>query len=211
MTLTDVNDRSVGNLQNVQTAFLAILPKIEQIARFHFRNCPCGDRKQDCISETVALCWLWHRRLVAQGRDPSTFVTAFTRLAALAVSSGRRLCGQETARDALSSACQRRQRFTVVPIADGCGARVSVFDDALRDNMQSPIPNQVQFRIDYPSWRATLDDRRQHLVDAMMEGYSTSDLATQFGVTAGRVSQLRREFHDSYAAFCGDVVQDLSA
>jgi hypothetical protein len=198
------NGGSDTALPQVQNAFLAILSKIEQIARFHFRHCPCGDRKQDCIGETIALCWIWYRRLMAKGRDPSAFVTTFTRLAALAVSSGRRLCGQETARDALSPVCQRRRRFVAIPLPDECSANRNVYDEALRDNMQSPIPDQVQFRVDYPRWRGTLDDRRRRLVDAMMEGHSTSDLATQFGVTAGRVAQLRREFHDGYTAFCGD-------
>jgi DNA-directed RNA polymerase specialized sigma24 family protein len=204
MTTTNIGVDSVVTRESTQAVFLAMLPKIEQVARFHFRHCRCGDRKQDCISETVAVCWLWHRRLVAQGRDPSAFVATLTRLAALAVSSGRRLCGQQSARDALSPVCHRRQGFAVAPLPDPGSDRISVFDDALRDNMQSPIPDQVQFRVDYPSWRATLDDRCRRLVDAMMEGRSTSELATRFGVTPGRVAQLRREFHDGYVAFCGD-------
>jgi transposase len=61
----------------------------------------------------------------------------------------------------------------------------------------------VQFRVDFPSWRGTLDYRRRRLVDAMMQGHSTSELATRFRVSAGRVAQMRREFHDGYAAFCG--------
>jgi hypothetical protein len=205
MNPTGVNDRSASPNPDVQTAFLALLPKIERVARFHFRHCPRADRKQDCISETVALSWLWHRRLIAQGRDPSAFATALARLAAITVKSGRKLCGQESARDALSPVCQRRRGFVVTRLPDENGLSGGAFADALRDNTQTPVPDQVQFRCDFCDWRTTLDDRGRRMVDAMMEGNTSAGLATRFGVTAGRIAQLRRTFHDSYHAYCGDI------
>jgi DNA-directed RNA polymerase specialized sigma24 family protein len=204
MNLHNVDIHAEVSLPQVQAIFLAILPKIEHVARFHFQDCPCSDRKQDCVGETVALCWIWYRRLVAKGRDPSAFVTTFARLAALAVSSGRRACPQESARDVLSKKCQRRRQYVVTPFSNERSFHRTLLEDALRDNTQSPVPDQVQFRVDFSSWCATLDERRRKLVESMMQGDSTSELASRFGVTAGRIAQLRREFHDSYAVFCGD-------
>jgi hypothetical protein len=42
------------------------------------------------------------------------------------------------------------------------------------------------------------------LVDAMAAGHRTTDLAGMFGVSQGRVSQVRRELFESWRAFCGD-------
>ena len=198
----DVENRLFA--EHIRAGFLAILPRVEQVARCCFRWLRCNDRRQECISETVALCWLWHRRLELKGRDSSTFVIAMAHLAVKAVKSGRRLCGQERANDVMSPVCQHRGGFLVSEFGEKSPALGCAIREALRDNTETPVSDQVQFRVDFPDWRSTLDDRRQRIVDAMMEGRSTSEVAKRFGVTPGRVSQLRREFHDGYAAFCGD-------
>jgi hypothetical protein len=39
----------------------------------------------------------------------------------------------------------------------------------------------------------------------MLVGERTRDLAARFGVTPGRVSQLRQEFYHDWSAFCGEI------
>ena len=46
---------------------------------------------------------------------------ALASLAARAVRNGRRACGQESAKDALSAAAQRRHNFTTYQLPDGGG------------------------------------------------------------------------------------------
>lgn len=150
------------------------------------------------------MAWIWHLSLARKGRSPAEFIITFARLAARAVLSGRRLCGVERARDVLSPVCQRRQGFCVSPLPAGTAMVGNVFDEALAHNTQTPVPDQVQFRIDFPRWRASLDERRRALVDAMAGGERTTDLADTFGITPARVSQVRRELHDGWTAFCGN-------
>ncbi len=159
------------------------------------------------MCETVALCWVWYARLVRGGRDPSGFLGTLAGYGAAAVAAGRRACGQEPARDVLSSVCRssvcrRRRGFTVAPLpgeaADGAPPA-----DALRDNTRTPVPDQVQFRCDFPAWRARLRPRDRRLVDRLAAGHRAADVAAEFGLTAGRVSQLRKQFYRDYAAFCG--------
>ena len=139
-----------------------------------------------------------------RGRDPAHFPVTFAQLVARSVNSGRRLCGQERARDALSPVCQRRRDFVVAPLPDGTAMVGNVFDDALIDNTRTPVPDQVQFRLDFPRWRRTLGRGRRALMDAMAAGHRTTDLAGMFGLSQGRVSQVRRELCESWRAFCGD-------
>jgi hypothetical protein len=80
----------------------------------------------------------------------------------------------------------------------------NVFDEALIDNTQTPVPDQVQFRVDFPRWRESLGARRRAILDAMAADHRTLDLAEMFDVSPARVSQIRREFHDGWRAFCGD-------
>jgi hypothetical protein len=121
------------------------------------------------------------------------------------VKSGRRLCGQDSARDALSPVAQRTKGFTVNSLPQGSSLYGNVFDEALRDNTQTPVPEQVAFRQDFPAWQATLTQRDRRLLEDLMAGERTSDVANRYGLSCGRVSQLRREFHDDWRRFVGDV------
>ena len=98
---------------HLQAGFLRILPRIERHARIYFRDVQCAAKRQDLIAETIALTWSWYRRLMKKGKDASKFVSALARFAARAVSCGRKLTGQEKAKDVLSSVAQKRHGFKV--------------------------------------------------------------------------------------------------
>ena len=182
--------------------FLTLMPAIMSAARRHFRQVRCHDRRHDLICEAVALGWLWHLRLTARGRDSAAFAAAFAVMAARAVNSGRRLCGCEKSRDALSPVCQRRRGVTVSPLPDESGMIGNDLDVALRGNTQTPIPDQVQFRLDFPRWLGRLPADKPRAAKELALGHRTRDVAAAVGVTLGRISQLRRELHADYEAFC---------
>ena len=73
--------------------------------------------------------------------------------------------------------------------------------EALVDNTRSLIPDQVAFRIDFPRWRRGLGIRNRRVLDALMGGEGTGDVAVRFAMSKARVSQLRREFEESWEAF----------
>jgi len=81
---------------------------------------------------------------------------------------------------------------------------INASSNTLIDNTRTPVPDQVQFRLDFPRWRRSLGRRRRALVDAMAAGHRTTDLAGMFQISQGRVSQVRRELCESWRAFCGD-------
>jgi hypothetical protein len=181
-----------------EDTFLALLPVITQAARIRFRGLRCPNLKEDVICETRALAWAWYCRLVARGRNPAMFAVTFARLAALAVGAGRRLAGQERARDVLSWVCQRRGdgfRVTSLPALEATLA------DALADNTQSPVPVQVQFRTDFAVWSGRLASRHQQIIEQLALGHGATEVAAHFGVSSARISQMRGEFRRSYLNF----------
>lgn len=190
---------------HLYAAFTAAMPKILNVAGYRFRRVPCPDTREDCVCETVALCWVWFVQLVQKGRNPDTFMTALANYSAIAVHSGRRACGQEKARDVLSPLCRRRHGFTVAAfqeLADADDPMGGALADTLHDNTSTPVPDQVQFRCDFPAWKRRLPDMKARLVDQLALGHRTKDLAVEFGLSEGRISQLRKEFSTGYAAFC---------
>src|SRR5262249_40435352 len=97
----------------LQEAFLRLLPRIELHGQVVFRTVKCPDQQQEAIAEMVALAWRWFVRLHRQGKDPREFPSALAIFAARQVRSGRRLCGQEKARDVLSPVAQQRGQVKV--------------------------------------------------------------------------------------------------
>jgi hypothetical protein len=196
------NDRSRGSFwKRRQSGFLRLLPRIELHARVYFRHLKCPHRKAEAIAEVVALSWKWFLRLAEKGKDAGQFPTALASFAARAVKSGRRLCGQERAREAMSSQAQQRHHFMVGKLPDFSTLRENPLAEALAENTVSPVPDQVAFRVDFPRWRRSRS-RDRRVIDALMAGGRTLDVARHFNISPGRVSQLRRVFAADWERFC---------
>jgi hypothetical protein len=189
----------------LQAHFLSILPRIEQHARIYFRNVRCPGKREDAEAETVAICWRWFVRLAERGKDARRFPTVLASYAARAVKCGRRLCGPQAGKDALSPLAQSRHGFCVQALPDLNPSPDNPFAEALADNVVSPVPEQVCFRMDFPAWLLTRAERDRRMIADMMTGERTDALAERFGLSAARVSQLRSEYHADWVRFCGDA------
>lgn len=205
------------SIDRLHQQFLELLPRIETHARLYFRGTTCRDKRRDQIAETIALAWRWFRRLADRGIDAMQFPSAIAGYAALAVASGRRAVGMECAKDVMSSRCQRRHGFTVEPLSSTrrChedlygtvnGQRLQdVYEERLRDNTRTPPDEQAGFRCDFADWLQTLTSRERRLVVLMSMNERTKDLARRFGLSAGRISQMRRSLCADWQHFTGDV------
>jgi hypothetical protein len=198
--------------------FLAILPRIEAHAQVRFAFLRCPGKRDDAVAEVVALCWCWFRRLVAQGKAIDQFVSVLADYAVRHVKSGRRLCGQEKAKDVLSPRAQRLKGFAVERLPSSILLShnalysdphskdlIDAFEERLRDNTQSPVPTQAAFRIDFPAWLSQLGARNREIAQDMALELGTFELAQRHNISAGRVSQLRRELHLDWRQFHGEV------
>jgi len=206
----------------IEFAFLALVPKIQTHAAIYFRGIRCPAKRADKIAECVALAWKWLVRLHEKGKDVTQFPMVFVFLVARAVKSGRRLCGQEKARDVLSRMAQQRHNFTVESLPSSTPSphdhlsqphgqqRQDAFEERLRDNTLTPVPDQAAFRIDFPAWLQTLTPRERRLIRAMGRNERTKDLSKEFDLSPGRISQFRSEFKVGWKRFCGDLVTDTA-
>jgi len=196
---------STVSLTHLHAAFMAALPRIELHAQVYFRNVRCPGRKEDAIAETVALSWVWFVRLVQRGKNPSDFISTLATYAVRHVRAGRHLVGKEKARDALSSVAQKRKAFTVRSLFDTSFHNGNVFEEALRDNTRTPPAEQAAFRLDFPTWRCRRSDRDRRVIDALMMGERTQDVARRYAMSPGRISQLRADFCADWKQFCGEA------
>jgi hypothetical protein len=188
-----------------QVAFLAVMPRIERHAQISFQQLKCEQRRQDAVAEAVGLAWKWFAQLWIRGKDPVSFVSVLATFAVRAVRSGRRVCGQERIKDILSPYAQQRHQFSVERLPARSAPHGNIWDEALRDNMQAPIPEQVCFRLDFPRWRRRRCRRHRSVIDALVVGERARDVARRFGLTEGRISQIRHELYADWQQFCGEA------
>jgi hypothetical protein len=141
----------------------------------------------------------------ARGKDPAQFPTALATFAARAVRAGRRVCGQDPARDVLSPPAQTRHSFVVQTLPGYSTLSGNPLEEALAHNTVTPPPEAVAFRMDFPAWLGTLGTRKRSIAQELMVGERTRDVAGRYGLCPGRVSQLRREFRQDWQRFCGDL------
>jgi len=190
-----------GTMCTYRQEFEKALPRIQLHATIYFRSVKCSHKKEDFIAEALALAWKWWLRLRQVGKDPNRFVSAIAGYAAKAARSGRKLCGQEPAKDVLSPLAQQRHGFHVVKLPEFSTRDGNAYDEALHDNTVTPVDEQAAFRCDFPVWLQSYDQRRRDILGEMLLGERTQDLAKRFGVSAARISQLRGEFFLDWLQF----------
>ncbi len=96
---------------------------------------------------------------------------------------------------------QMRHSFGVGKLLDYSTLSENPLAEALIDNTQTEVPEQVAFRIDFPAWRRSRSRRDRRIIDDMAIGERTLDLSRKHRLSPARVSQLRREFHDDWRRF----------
>jgi hypothetical protein len=182
------------------------LPQLQRHGRIYFRSAR-SDRRADLVAETVALAWRWFVRLAERGKDPTRFAVMLASYAAKAVKCGRRVTGQEPGRDVLSPLAQMRRCFVVSTLPEFSTLSGNPLAEALQDNIQSPVDEQPAFRLDFPAWLESLGNRNKSIAQDMALGHRTRELADTYGLSPGRVSQLRREFQQAWEQFTADPAE----
>lgn len=181
-----------------------LLPVVERHASIYFRQ-QDAERRADLVAEAVGLAWKWFVSLERRSKDVSEFRSALAAYAAKAVMSGRRVCGQENSKDVMSGRAQRRHGFTVGKLPDFSTESGNPLTEALSDNTVSPVPDQVQFRLDWPAWLVTRTENDRRLIAQMALGHRTKDLARKYRKSEGRISQQRREYMEDWSRFTADA------
>jgi len=194
---------SAPSLDQVQSDFVAAMPRIARHARCYFRHVRCQHKKADFVSEVVSICWKWWRRLVELGKNPARFASALATYAAKAVRTGRRVCCQLKPNDVLSERAQQRHGFSVSKLPDHSTLSTNPLTEALAETPSYDPSELAAFRIDFPSWRRSHSQRYRRIIDDMLVGERTLELANKHGLSPARVSQLRREFHADWQRFTG--------
>ncbi len=186
-----------------------MLPAIRQHAQISFRHFR-PDRREDCVEEAICNACCAVARLAELGKLDLAYPTVLARYAVAQVRDGRRVGCKLNVRDVLSAYCQRRKNIVV--------ERLDRFDEeehqwkeaVVQDTRSAPVPDIVSFRVDFADWLSNLSRRDRRIAESLALGNRTSDVAKRFDVSAGRISQLRRELAASWRQFVGETPDTIT-
>lgn len=182
-------------------AYLAMLPSIHRQAQRAFRCLPCHER-EEAIQAVMANSALAYRRLVELGTPELGYTTPLAQFAVRQYRAGRTVGSRMNCRDVASIACQRRHGFNVQAHGD--------WKQTVTEDRRTTPAELAALRLDFADWLATLSPRDRRVAKALAIGERTTTVARLFKMTAGRVSQLRRELYVSWQRFFGEPVASIA-
>lgn len=187
------NNEPNGNETSWQTRFVTMLPEIQQRLRQAFRHLD-AEAREDSIEEAIVHCLISYSRLHERGRAESASPSTLAWYATLQVKRGRPAGSRMNGKEPLSRYAQL-----------GNGIRIeqmqSNWIDEMVEDKRASITDQVAAKMDVAAWFATLTKRMKEIAKDLAFGFTTSEVAMKYGVSSGRVSQLRRTLEESWAAF----------
>lgn len=169
-------------------SFADQLPDLTIMAAAAFRYLD-PEARAEAIQNTLALAWKAYEALIRQGRgSEGGIIKSCLWYSIRQTRAGRKAEGESRAKDVHKNAHRGRVSFEHAELKHFAS------DD-------TPIPDQVSFRLDVPAFLSTLTDRQRRMAELLMMGNTTSEVAREVGVTPGRVSQFRSEFLELITVF----------
>ena len=189
--------------------FLAILPRIVNHARVAFRHLK-GEARQDAIQEVVANSLVAFVALVRRGKMSLAYPTPLAKFAVAQYADGRRVGNSMNVRD-VSSEYAKKAKGIRLERLDHYDNVEECWNEVLIEDKTTTPAELAATRIDFRAWLNQLSCRDRKIARFLSLGNRTQDAAHKFGLSEGRVSQLRRELAGNWKAFINEAENNRPA
>ncbi len=176
-----------------QSSFVAMMPEVVQKLRLAFCQLD-PEAREDAIEEGVVHSLLAYIRLHEQGRAEVSTPSSLAWYSSQQVKRGRPAVGRMNGKEPLS-------RYGQISNDIKLERQPNNWIDAIVEDKRAAVADQVAAKMDVGAWFATLTKRTKEIAKDLAFGCSTKEVAKKYGVTAGRISQLRRVLEESWLAF----------
>lgn len=193
-----------------QPGFLKLLPMIEGQARYHFRRIFEDEALEEAVQEVVCNACVAFARLAKQGRTEVASATSLARFGINQYWRGCRVGAALNSKDVCSVYCRRKRNVRVQPLCRWDDAEDRWRELLVEDRTAGPA-DLAASRIDFASFMAGLGTRTRKIAEQLAVGETTNRVAKMFGLTAARISQIRRELHARWEAMHTASVEATAA
>jgi hypothetical protein len=177
----------MSDLKTLQNVFVEWIPRMQRRARLRFLYLP-PDLRQEAIANSLALAWKFFYALFLKGRVDAPEVLKSCLHYALKQTNCGRTVQSSRCRDAYDQKRTGRAKFSDFDVSNFIGRN-------------TPVPDQVSFRLDIPAFFNTLNSRQRGIAADLATGMATSEAAAKYNVTPGAISQFRARFKYLFDAF----------
>jgi hypothetical protein len=182
--------------------FLAMLPLIRRKALAAFRN-QRFEAREELIQEVVANSYRTWVLLVRRGKESVAYATPLAQYAIRQVRDGRRVGGRLSTLDIMSPGASKVHGFRVERFGQR-DQQTGILNEQLVEDRRAGPAATATARLDLAAWLRSLSQRNRQIAKALSVGESTGNVASRFGLSAGRVSQLRDWLRQHWEQFQGD-------
>ena len=183
--------------------FLKLLPAIRRHVQLCFRHLD-PEARDEGVQEAIANAMVAYARLASLGKEDVAYAGTLASYAVKQYLDGRRVTGRNV-RDVMSVCCQKH-KGVIVQRLDVYDEEAGEWQELIVEDRHATPAEVATVRIDFQDWLRKLPKRERHMALKLATGESTSGVARLFSITAGRVSQLRRELFDRWQEFQGEPV-----
>jgi hypothetical protein len=185
-----------------QRQFTAMLPAITRAADHAFRDLD-PEGREEAVAEVVAAAFVMFVGLVRDGRGELAYPSVLAMYAIKRVRIGRKAATKLNVRDVGSEYCQLAKGISVERI-DRYDRDTETWQEALVEDRRAGPAETAAARIDFGEWFHSLTSRDRKIASFLAAGNTTTEASRRFALSAGRISQKRREFMLSWQAFQGE-------
>jgi hypothetical protein len=180
-----------------------MLPIVIRYAKRAFRtNDP--EARQEAVQNVVANTTAAVAGLAKRGKLDLAYPTVLAKFGIRQTLDHRVTGNSQSIRDVLSKLCQEEKGVKVERL-DKFNEEEDCWEEAVvQDTRNAPVPEVVAFRVDFKDWLKSLTPRDRKVARYLSLGHRTADAARKFGISQGRISQLRRELAENWKRFIGD-------
>ncbi len=178
-----------------------MLPIIVRVARQAFSDLD-AEAKEEAVAEVVAAAFIMFVGLVRDGRESLAYATVLAAYGVRRVRIGRSAATPQNVQDVSSKFCQLRKGVKVERLDRY--HRQEGWKEVLVEDKHAGPAETAAARIDVGEWFNTLPNRDQQIAGELALGSRTGEVAKQFGISPGRVSQKRTAYRESWRAFQGE-------
>jgi RNA polymerase sigma factor (sigma-70 family) len=182
--------------------FLRMLPKILSYARTAFGHLR-AEAREDLVQEVVANACVAFKALWDRGKQAVAFPTVLASYGIRQVRDHRKVGGKLNIKDVLSPYCQKHKGVKVERL-DKFDEEENAWQEVVVEDKTAGPADIARTRIDFSDWLGSLKRRDRRVAEFLASGETTTAAAKKFKVSAGRVSQLRRELAENWRHFVGD-------
>jgi hypothetical protein len=182
--------------------FLRVLPTVRLHARIAFRGLD-PEARTEAVQNSICNACSAIARLAELDKLGLVYPSVLARFAVAQTKDGRMLGRPLNCKDVSSAYCQRRKRFVMQRLDKYDAEEHSWREIVIEDRHVGPA-EVVRVRVDFSDWLRRLPRRNRRIAQFLALGNRTSEAARKFGVSEGRVSQLRRELHKNWHEFVSE-------